>query len=212
MIDLQKAHGELESALELVRQDHWLLGGLRDGKLRVVAESSRLLLARRTRRRELTPLARRCLFERRPLALSSLVPDDVIVDDDHWELEWPALLYAPVGSAAARPVGILIVGSRKPHWYEQQEIEYVSSLAAALTLCVSSVVGPLGRLDGFEQQVARLLGEGLSAAEVARALNLDRSRAHGVIDRVLQKLSVKSRHQVRELFPEQVACSSGFLL
>jgi DNA-binding CsgD family transcriptional regulator len=211
MIDLQKANSELESALELVRQDHWLLGGLRDGKLRVIAESSQLLLARRTRRRELTPLAR-CLFERRPLALSSLAPDDVIVDDDQWELEWPAILYAPVGSAAARPVGILIVGSRKPHWYDQQEIEYVSSLAAALTLCVSSVVGPLGRLDGFEQQVARLLGEGLSAAEVARALNVDRSRAQGVIDRVLQKLSVKSRHQVRELFPEQLACSNGFLL
>jgi DNA-binding CsgD family transcriptional regulator len=211
--DLDEMRRRLVSALELVTQDRWVLGGLRDGRLRVIADSEWVTASpRRPRTRELSPLARRCLYERRPLTLSSLTQPALGVDDEGWEQEWPAILYAPVGPEMGRPVGLLIIGTRRAHWYDQEEIDYVGTLGLSLAPTVSCAVGPLGRLHGPERQVARLLKEGLSTAEIARALNVDRSRAQALIGTVLQKLSLKSRHQIRDVFPDRLPSSSGFLI
>jgi hypothetical protein len=86
----------------------------------------------------LTPLARRALFESRPLAVCSLieeVPGRAGRDAD-WELSWPALIYAPVARPGARPAGLLIVGCRRLHWYSDEEVEVVAAAAARLIRCV----------------------------------------------------------------------------
>src|SRR5258708_6045540 len=72
------------------------------------------------------PRARPCLCERRPLAGSrpGAGPPAEPGHRPDWEMDWPALLYAPVGLPGRRPVGLLIVGARTGHWYHQQEIDY----------------------------------------------------------------------------------------
>jgi len=197
--DRTRAH--VKAALEVVHHDRWLLGGLRDGRLRIIAQSPVPASSRpaepsppktttiRAIYSELSPLARRCLYERHPLAVNSLV--DFRDHQDDWEVHWPALVYAPVGLADTRPVGLIIVGSRQQHWYTQSEIDYVAALGVALTAAVSCVTGPLGRLTPRERRFALLIAEGLSDEEIALALEVDPHVAKRASDGILRKLEIR---------------------
>ncbi|HEX6348367.1 MAG TPA: hypothetical protein VF160_03135 [Candidatus Dormibacteraeota bacterium] len=201
LIDLAKTRKHLALALDVVHHDRWVFGGLRDGRLRVMGDSETakeppvqpLFM-------QLSHLSRRCLFERHPIAVSSVV-DPIGYDD--WERDWPALIYVPIGVPKTRPVGLLIVGCAKEHWYTQDEIDYVAALGVTLTANVSAVTGPLGRLNEEERHAAQLIAEGLSDSEVARALAIDDDTAHKLADAALRKLSLRSRFDLRELFPYQ---------
>lgn len=199
-LDLDKTRSHLSLALDVLHHDRWLLGGVRDGRLRVVADSTLEAEPVQPLYLELSPMARRCLYERHPLAVTSIVENRRAAEGD-WETEWPALIYAPVGIPRTRPVGILIVGSETEHWYMQDEIDYVSALGVTLTTAVSCLTGPLGRLAPAERKVALLMAEGMSDAEIARATGTTSTVVAKVTDSVLRKLSVRSRREVRELVP-----------
>jgi len=64
LFDLQETRSKLDEAMELVEHDRFVLGGLRDGMLKVIADSNAPAGRRNKRTRELAPLARRALFER----------------------------------------------------------------------------------------------------------------------------------------------------
>ena len=68
LIDLQQARQRLVMALQLVRQDRFLLGGLRDGRLKVIVDSNAPSPHPSRRAMELSPLARRSLYERNSLS------------------------------------------------------------------------------------------------------------------------------------------------
>jgi DNA-binding CsgD family transcriptional regulator len=199
-LDLPNLELRLGHAMALVRQDRWLLGALREGKLKVLADSNPELHRPYRRTRALTHLARRCLHERRPLTVSSLDgghgPAAEAGQPPDWELDWPALLYAPVGLPGRRPVGLLIVGARACHWYQQHEIDYAAALGITLTGPVLALGGPLTRLSGRELEAARLIAEGLSLPETSIALRVGIDEARELVDRVLRKLSVRSPAQL----------------
>ena len=157
----------LDSALAMIRQDRWQLAGLRSGRLVVLAQGpapARALTPAQRKVQDLTPLARRALFERRSVSISTIqtTPAGGIED---WELDWPTILYAPVGDPGVRPCGLLILGVREPHWYEDEDVNYIAALAATLTAFITATVDPLRPLTRTERMVAYLLGEGLSSAE-----------------------------------------------
>src|SRR2546422_11704543 len=104
------------------------------------------------------------LFRSRPPAAA---PTECLATD--WELDWPALLYAPVGLPGRRPVGLLTIGCRTEHWYPQEEIDYVAGVGMSFTAAVLTLDGPLARLASDERAAARLLGQGLSGPEPAPA-------------------------------------------
>lgn len=193
---------QVERILGLVRHDRWLVGGLRDGRLRVVADSSPEPERPFCRVRPLSALARRCLHERRPLAVSSLAPETSQLSGGDWELEWPALVYAPVGYPGRRPAGLLVVGCARPHWYPQEDLDYLSALAVTLTPGLLSLEGPIARLSPTERLAARLLGQGLSLPEIEAALKVDHWRAREIVGGALRKLSLRSPRQLPELWPE----------
>lgn len=211
LADVEEVRRGLDAALESVRHDRWQLAGLRDGRLKVIAESRQPVTKQGQRRLDLTPLARRCLYERKPLAISTLAESQPLPGED-WELDWPAILYTPVGLPGLRPVGLITVGSRTSHWYDEEEIDYVGALAITLTNFVAAATGPLGRLRKRELQAAQLLGEGLSDAEIARGMQIERREAKELVSGVLQKLSLRSRHEVRNVFPDSPAAFGPFLL
>jgi DNA-binding CsgD family transcriptional regulator len=193
----------LDRALQLVAHDRWVLGGLHDGKLRVLLDSSPEPDRPFRRTRPLSHLARRCLHEGKPVAVTALSASDrTSAEPVNWELDWPSLLYAPVGMPARRPVGLLILGSRSDHWYVQEEIDYVASLGVTLTSMALSVGGPVERLRGNEWRAAQFVSQGLSASEIAVALDIDRSAAQRLVARVLRKLALRSPRQLSELWPE----------
>jgi DNA-binding CsgD family transcriptional regulator len=212
LIDLKEARERLVMALQLVRQDRFLLGGLRDGRLKVIVDSNAPSPHPSRRAMELSPLARRSLYERTTLAISSLIEDDAVSGLDDWELDWPSLIYAPVGLPKARPVGLLVIGSRKRRWYDQEDVSYVTSLAVTMTACVSAVTGPLGRLGPRERQVAQLLGEGLSPSEIGDALKIERKAADNLIASVLRKLSLRSTREIGQYLPDRPVSIGGFLI
>jgi DNA-binding CsgD family transcriptional regulator len=212
LLDLDEARQRLVMALELVRHDRFLLGGLRDGRLKVIADSNVPSPLPTRRVMDLSPLARRSLYERTTLAISSLIEDDALSGLDDWEMDWPTLVYAPVGLPQTRPVGLLIVGSRKRHWYDQEDVGYITSLAVTMTACVSAITGPLGRLRPRERQVAQLLGEGLSATEIAEGLKIDHKQAELAIASVLRKLSLRSRKEIGQFLPDRPVSLGGFLI
>jgi DNA-binding CsgD family transcriptional regulator len=194
----------LDRALQLVPHDRWVLGGVHDGKLRVLVDSCPEPDRPFRRIRALSHLARRCLHERKPVAVTALAESPLGGGGaaPNWELDWPALLYAPVGMPGRRPVGLLILGSRNEHWYAQEEIDYVASLGITLTSMALSVGGPLNRLRGSERRTAQFLSQGLSAAEIAIALRTDRPAAQRLVARVLRKLALRSPRELTELWPE----------
>jgi hypothetical protein len=194
---------ELDHALRLVRRDRWLIGCPRQGRLRVVADSNPEPERPFRRLRHLSDAARRCLQEMRPQVISTVVdlpPEGAGARD--WELAWPALVYAPVGMPRRRPLGLLIVGSASQHWYTPAEVEYVAALAVALTPAVLWLHGPLGRLRPEERQVVSLVGAGLSAPEIARALSVPPSQLEGLVDDVIRKLCLRCPGQLAETWPE----------
>jgi DNA-binding CsgD family transcriptional regulator len=121
--------------------------------------------------------------------MNSLIenPDPTLTYD--WELDWPALLYAPVGEPGERPIGLLVLGCRRDHWYTDEDVEYASMLGVTLTPLVAALRGPLGRLNESEGEVAQLLSYGLSTQEIARAIHVDDRKTRSLVESVTRKLS-----------------------
>lgn len=170
----------------MIRHDRWILGYLRGGCMQPIAASeiSRRLLQTHT----LMPLSRRALYERKPTVVNSVVAAGDPDNDYDWELDWPAILYAPVGVLGERPIGLLVVGCRRDHWYSEQDVAFAYTLGLSLAPMVSALRGPLSRLNENETMAAHLLGHGLSVAEIATAMSIEEPRARCVVDSVTRKL------------------------
>ena len=189
--DLQEARRRLGLALSSVCHDRWVLGYLRGGWVQPIAASE--VSRRFLQGRPLMPLSRRALFEKRPVVINSLVEHPNPTNGYDWELDWPALLYAPVGEIGHRPIGLLTIGCRRDHWYTEEDIAYAHSLGMSLVTMVAALRGPLGRLNESEGEVAQLLSYGLSPTEVARAIRTDDQHAKALVQNVTKKLaSVKA--------------------
>jgi len=183
---LQQARRRLGLALDSICHDRWVLGYLRGGWLQPIAASE--VSRRFLQGRPLMPLGRRALYEKRPMVMNAVIesPNPSLGYD--WELDWPALLYAPVGEVGHRPIGLLILGCRHDHWYTEEDIAYAISLGTALAPLVAGLRGPLGRLNESEGEVAQLLSYGLSTAEIARAIQVDEVRSRALVESVIRKL------------------------
>ena len=184
--DLQEARRRLGLALDALNHDRWVLGYVRGGRLQPIAASE--VSRRFLQRRELAPLSRRALYERRPMVVNSVIENPHPSNGYDWELDWPAVVYGPVGEIGRRPVGLLVLGCRRDHWYTEEDIAYVHSLGVTLGPMVTAVREPLGRLSETENEVAQLLSYGLSAPEIARAMRMDERRAKAMAGRVARKL------------------------
>jgi DNA-binding CsgD family transcriptional regulator len=134
------------------------------------------------------PLARRALYEKRAMVMNALIENPNPSAGYDWELDWPALLYTPVGEAGERPIGLLILGCRRDHWYTDEDVEYAGILGMTLTPLVAALRGPLGRLNESEGEVAQLLSYGLSTQEIARAIQVDDRKTHALVETVTRKL------------------------
>jgi DNA-binding CsgD family transcriptional regulator len=183
---LQQARRRLGLALDGLCHDRWVLGYLRAGWLQPIAASE--VSRRFLQGRPLMPLARRALYEKRPAIMNALVENPNPSMGYDWELDWPSLLYAPVGEAGERPTGLLVVGCRRDHWYTEEDIAYAASLGITLAPLVAALRGPLGRLNESEGEVAQLLSYGLSAPEIARAIRVDDRGTRVLVDSVTRKL------------------------
>ncbi len=134
------------------------------------------------------PLARRALYELRPTIMNALVENPNPSMGYDWEMDWPALLYAPVGEPDMRPIGLLVIGCRRDHWYTEEDIAYATRLGASLAPLVAALRGPLGRLNESEGEVAQLLSYGLSTQEIARAIRVDDRVTSELVESVVRKL------------------------
>jgi DNA-binding CsgD family transcriptional regulator len=183
---LQQARRRLGLALDSICHDRWVLGYLRAGWLQPIAASE--VSRRFLQGRPLMPLARRALYEKRPMVMNAVIENPKPSLGYDWELDWPALLYTPVGEVGQRPTGLLILGCRRDHWYTDEDVAYASSLGTALAPLVAGLRGPLGRLNESEGEVAQLLSYGLSTQEVARAIQVDDVRSRALVESVTRKL------------------------
>jgi DNA-binding CsgD family transcriptional regulator len=186
--DLQEARRRLGLALEIFCHDRWVLGYLRGGWLQPIAASE--ISRRFMQSRPLMPLSRRALFEKRPVVVNSVVENPNPSSGYDWELDWPAILYAPVGEPGKRPIGLLTLGCRRDHWYSEEDVHYAASLGTALAPMVDALRGPLSRLNEIEGEVAQLLSYGLSEPEIARAIRFDEHRTRALVDGVTRKLKL----------------------
>jgi DNA-binding CsgD family transcriptional regulator len=134
------------------------------------------------------PLSRRALFEKRPMVINSVIEKPNPSNGYDWELDWPAILYAPVGEPGERPIGLLTLGCRRDHWYTDEDVAYAESLGVTLTPLVTALRRPLGRLNESEGEVAQLLSYGLSTEEIARAIKSDESHTRVLVSSVARKL------------------------
>src|SRR6185312_7934791 len=98
--DLQQARRRLGLALSVIAHDRWVLGFLRGGCLQPIAASE--ISRRFLQTQPLMPLSRRALYERKPMVVNSVVQNDEATNESDWELDWPAILYAPVGELGQR--------------------------------------------------------------------------------------------------------------
>jgi DNA-binding CsgD family transcriptional regulator len=192
--DLQEARRRLGLALEVFCHDRWVLGYLRGGWLQPIAASE--ISRRFTQGRPLMPLSRRALFEKRPVVVNSVIENPNPTNGYDWELDWPAILYAPVGEANQRPIGLLILGCRRDHWYSEEDVHYAASLGVALAPMVAALRGPLSRLNEIEGEVAQLLSSGLSEQEISRAIRFDDHRTRALVDGVARKLRTISTDEM----------------
>jgi DNA-binding CsgD family transcriptional regulator len=183
---LQQARHRLGLALNGFCNDRWVLGYLRAGWLQPIAASE--VSRRFLQGRPLMPLARRALYEKRPMVMNSLIENPNPSMGYDWELDWPALLYAPVGDVGERPIGLLVIGCRRDHWYTEEDVTYAISLGSTLAPLVAALRGPLGRLNESEGEVAQLLSYGLSAQEIARAARINHRAARELVESVIRKL------------------------
>jgi DNA-binding CsgD family transcriptional regulator len=184
--DLQQARRRLGLALAALTHDRWVLGFLRGGCMQPIAASE--ISRRALGSRPLMPLARRALYEKRPVVINSVVERNEPANESDWELDWPAILYAPVGDVTQRPIGLLIVGCRRDHWYTEEDTAYALRLGFRLGPAVARLRGPLGRLNESELEVAYLMSHGFSIAEIARAIQTDERRSRMLVDGVTRKL------------------------
>src|SRR5579872_2363282 len=92
--DLQQTRRRLGLALEPLCHDRWVIGYLRGGSLQPIAASE--VSRRFMQARPLTPLSRRALYEKRPMVVNSVLEEPDASGGYDWELDWPAILYAPV--------------------------------------------------------------------------------------------------------------------
>lgn len=184
--DLQQARRRLGLALNPLCYDRWVLGYLRAGWLQPITASE--VSRRFLQSRPLMPLSRRALFEKRPVVVNSVFENPRRANTYDWELDWPAILYAPIGVESQRPVGLLVIGCRHDHWFSDEDIAYVTSLGAALARFVTALRRPFSRLDDTENEVLQLLSYGLSTSEVAHALRLEERKAATIVDGVARKL------------------------
>jgi DNA-binding CsgD family transcriptional regulator len=194
LLQFQQARRRLGLALDGLCHDRWVLGYLRAGWLQPIAASE--VSRRFLQGRPLMPLARRALYEKRPAIMNALVENPKPSMGYDWELDWPALLYAPVGDAGARPIGLLIVGCRRDHWYTEEDVTYAISLGITLAPLVAALRGPLGRLNESEGEVAQLLSYGLSSEEIARAIRVDDRASRELVESVTRKLQRVEADQV----------------
>jgi DNA-binding CsgD family transcriptional regulator len=205
--DLQEARRRLGLALDVICHDRWVLGYLRAGSLRPIAASEisrRFLLSR-----PLMPLSRRALFEKRPVVVNSVIENPNPSNGYDWELDWPAILYAPVGEVGRRPIGLLMLGCRRDHWYTEDDVHYAASLGVTLAPMVAALRGPLGRLNEIESEVAQLLSYGLSESEIARAIRFDEHRTRALVDGVTRKLRLVSPAELALSIAERPARRRG---
>src|SRR5258708_20044101 len=112
---LQQARRRLGLALNGISHDRWVLGYLRADWVQPIAASE--VSRRFLQGRPLMPLARRALYEKRAMVMNSLIENPNPSVGYDWELDWPALLYPPVGEAAARPIALPPLPSPPPHSY-----------------------------------------------------------------------------------------------
>jgi DNA-binding CsgD family transcriptional regulator len=182
----QQARRRLGLALDGLCHDRWVLGYLRAGWLQPIAASE--VSRRFLQGRPLMPLARRALYEKRPTIMNALVENPNPSMGYDWEMDWPTLLYAPVGDPGARPIGLLVIGCRRDHWYTEEDVTYAITLGTTLAPMVAALRGPLGRLNESEGEVAQLLSYGLSAQEIARAIRVDDHASLELVESVTRKL------------------------
>ncbi|TMC53338.1 MAG: hypothetical protein E6J20_06650 [Chloroflexi bacterium] len=195
--DLQDARRRLGLALSAVRHDRWVLGYLRGGCLQPIAASeiSRKFL----QSRPLMPLSRRALYEKRPMVINTVIENPVTSVGYDWELDWPAILYAPVGEIDQRPIGLMIIGCRRDHWYTEDDVAYALTLGFSLATLVAALRGPMSRLTESEAEVAHLLSHGLSTDEIARAIHTSRGHARALSESVAKKFESVSADRL--MFP-----------
>jgi DNA-binding CsgD family transcriptional regulator len=197
--DLQEARRRLGLALDALCHDRWVLGYLRGGSLQPIAASE--ISPRFLQGRPLEPLSRRALYEKRPVVVNSVIENPNPSNGYDWELDWPAVLYAPVGDLGQRPIGLLTIGCRRDHWYTDADVHYAGSLGVTLAPMVAALRRPLGRLNEMEHEVAQLLSNGLSGPEIAKAIKVSERRARVLVDEVTRKLRIVSI-EVGLAFPE----------
>ena len=183
--DLQEARRRLGLALKPVIHDRWVLGYLRGGWLQPIAASE--VSRRFLQSRPLMPLGRKALFEKKPLVLNAVYEKPDPSDGYDWELDWPALLYTPVGEMGERPIGLLTIGCRFDHWYTEEDVAYAYTLGYNLAPLVAAMRGPLSKLNESEGEVAQLLSHGLSSQEIAKAIRQDERHTRSLIDGVTKK-------------------------
>jgi DNA-binding CsgD family transcriptional regulator len=184
--ELLEARHRLGLALSPICHDRWVLGYLRGGSLQPIAASE--FSRRFLQSRPLMPLARRALFEKRPMVINSVIEKPNPSNGYDWELDWPAILYTPIGEPSQRPIGLLTLGCRRDHWYTDEDVAYAESLGATLTPLVTALRRPLGRLNESEGEVAQLLSYGLSTEEIARAIKTDEPHTRALVSSVARKL------------------------
>src|SRR5260370_11880755 len=112
--DLREARRRLGLALEVICHDRWVLGYLRAGSLQPIAASE--IAPRFLQSRTLAPLSRRALYEKRPVVVNSVIENPNPSSGYDWELDWPPILYPPVGRLGQRPGGLLTAGPRRHPW------------------------------------------------------------------------------------------------
>ena len=145
------------------------------------------------------PLSRRSLFEQRPLVMNSLIEKANPSNGYDWELDWPAILYAPIGDPGQRPIGLLTLGCRRDHWYTDDDVAYAETLGLTLAPLVVALRRPLARLNESEGEVAQLLSYGLSTQEIAQAIKADETHTRSLVASVARKL--QSVHTDDLMFP-----------
>ncbi|TAN33369.1 hypothetical protein EPN29_06350 [bacterium] len=192
--DLQEARRRLGLALDVLCHDRWVLGYLRGGRLQPIAASE--VSRRFLQGRPLMPLSRRALYEQRPMVVNSVIENPKPSNGYDWELDWPAILYAPVGEAGRRPIGLLVLGCRRDHWYSEEDVSYAASLGITLAPMVAALRGPLGRLNESEGEVAQLLSYGLSTQEIAHAIRVDEHGTRLLVEGVTHKLRTLSADEL----------------
>jgi DNA-binding CsgD family transcriptional regulator len=195
--DLQDARRRLGLALSAVRHDRWVLGYLRGGCLQPIAASE--ISRRFLQSRPLMPLSRRALYEKRPMVINTVIENPVTSTGYDWELDWPAILYAPVGDMDQRPIGLLTIGCRRDHWYTEDDVTYACTLGFSLASLVAALRGPMSRLNETETEVAHLLSHGLSTQEIARAIHTSPGHARALVESVAKKFESVSADRL--MFP-----------